>query len=279
MPRSACRQVLVALLSFALPAVATDPAPLVLGVHPYLPPKEIQERFAPLAAYLGKAMGRPVTVRVGRNYDEHIAAIGKDQLDIAFMGPGAYVTLVRTYGPKPLLARLEVNGKPHLTGVIIVRRDSPLKSLPELKGKRFAFGDPQSTMSHTVPQRMLDQAGVPEKALAHHQFLGAHKNVALAVLAGDYDAGAVKSEIFDEYAPKGLRALATSAPVSEHLFVTRGNLPREQIEQLRRTLLGARTAPEGMAMLRAINKDTTNLVPAADGDYDGLRRLLGVKHP
>jgi phosphonate transport system substrate-binding protein len=266
---------LAALLSFAWPAGAADPAPLVLGVHPYLPPNEIQQRFQPLADYLGKVLEQPVTVRVGRDYDEHITAIGKNQIDIAFMGPAAYVALVRTHGPKPLLARLEINGRPQLTGVIVVRRDSPLRSLSELKGKRFAFGDPQSTMSHTVPQRMLDQAGVPEKALARHQFLGAHKNVALAVLAGDYDAGAVKSEIYDEYAAKGLRILATSPPVSEHVFVTRADLPREQIKLLRQALLTLRSSPDGPAILRAINRDATNLVSVGDSDYDSLRRLLG----
>lgn len=272
MTRRACRLLLVALL--VIPTAFAAEPPLILGVHPYLPPKEIQERFAPLAAHLGKVLGRPVVVRVGRDYDQHITAIGKDQIDIAFLGPAPYVTLVKTYGPKPLLARLEVNGKPRLVGVIVTRRDSPLRKLSELKGKRFAFGDPQSTMSHVVPQRMLEQAGVPEKALAGHKFLGAHKNVVLGVLAGDYDAGAVKSEVYDEYAAKGLRILATSPPVPEHVFVTRADLPREQIEQLRNTLLTLKSTPNGLAVLQAINKDTTNLVPVHDGDYDGMRQIL-----
>ncbi|MDH4134898.1 MAG: PhnD/SsuA/transferrin family substrate-binding protein, partial [Gammaproteobacteria bacterium] len=161
-----------------MPAAVAAESPLILGVHPYLPPKEIHERFAPLAAYLGQSLHRPVMVRVGRDYDEHSTAIGKDQIDIAFMGPAPYVALIKTYGPKPLLARLEVDGKPQLVGVIVTRTDSPLRTLAALKGKRFAFGDRQSTMSHTVPQRMLEQAGVPEKTLARHEFLGAHKNVA-----------------------------------------------------------------------------------------------------
>jgi phosphonate transport system substrate-binding protein len=268
----ACRLLLAALL--IVPTAFAAESPLVLGVHPYLPPKEIQERFAPLAAHLGKALDRPVVVRVGRDYDEHITAIGKDQIDIAFLGPTSYVTLVKSFGPKPLLARLEVSGKPRLIGVIVTRQDSPLRKLSALKGKRFAFGDPQSTMGHTVPQRMLEQAGVPEKALASHKFLGAHKNVVLGVLAGDYDAGAVKSEVYDEYANQGLRVLATSPPVSEHLFVTRGNMPPDQIELIRRTLLTLKPAPNGLAILHAINKDATNLVPVRDDDYDGLRQIL-----
>lgn len=271
----ACRLLLATLL--ILPVALAAESPLVLGVHPYLPPKEIQERFAPLAVHLGKVLDRPVVVRVGRNYEEHIVAIGKDQIDIAFMGPAPYVTLVKSFGHKPLLARLEVDGKPDLIGVIITRQDSPLQKLSELKGKRFAFGNPQSTMSHTVPQRLLEQAGVPEKALGRYRFLGSHKNVVLGVLAGDYDAGAVKSEVYDEYAARGLRVLATSPPVSEHVFVTRADLPKGQIDQLRRTLLALTSAPDGLAILRVINKDATRLVPVRDGDFDGLRQILSGK--
>lgn len=267
---------LLVTLLVSAPALAVE-SPLVLGVHPYLPPKEIQERFAPLAAHLGQTLGHPVIVRVGRNYEEHIAAIGQNRIDIAFMGPGPYLSVVKSFGPKPLLARLEVHGKPDLIGVIITRQDSPLRKLSELRGKRFAFGDPQSTMSHTVPQRLLEQAGVPEKALARYKFLGGQKNVVLGVLAGDYDAGAVKSEVYDDYAAMGLRILASSPPVTENVFVTRTDLPKRQIEQLRRTLLTIKSAPDGLAILQAINKNATNLVPVRDADFDGLRQILSGK--
>src|SRR3989344_2974191 len=126
--------------------------PLILAVHPYLPVKEIITRFTPLADYLGKEIGRPVAVRVGRDYEEHIVHVGKDRADIAFMGPSSYLMVVAKYGKKPLLARLETDGNPLFRGYFIVRQDSPLKSLADLKGKRMAFGDRGSTMRHLVPQ-------------------------------------------------------------------------------------------------------------------------------
>jgi len=264
----ACGQVAISV------AGAAGNEPALLGVHPYLPPAEIQKRFTPLANYLSTTVGKPVSVRVGRDYEDHIAAIGRNQIDIAFLGPSSYVEMTRRFGSKPLLGRLAVNGKPELTGVIIVRTDSTIRKLGDLKGKRFAYGDPQSTMSHIVPQGMLANAGVPDKLLARHQFLGAHKSVALAVLAGDFDAGAVKREVFDEYKERGLRALAISPPVSEHLLVTSNRVATKQVNALRRALLSLHSTTEGRAILGSIHREATAFVQVQDRDYNSLRQLM-----
>jgi len=248
--------------------------PLILAVHPYLPVKEIVTRFTPLADYLGKEIGRPVSVRVGSDYQEHIAYVGKDEADIAFMGPAPYVTMVAKYGKKPMLARLETDGNPLFRGYFVVRQDSPLKTLADLKGKRMAFGDRDSTMSHLVPQYMLEQAGVTLDKLADHKFLGSHNNVVLAVLSGDFDAGAVKDEVFDKYAKQGLRALVDTPYYSDHVFVTRSTLAPGMIQALRSAMLRLKDTPGGREILEAIKPHTTALVPATDTDYDNLRQVL-----
>lgn len=256
-------------------AYAAEPAqpPLILAVHPFLPRAEIQKRFAPLADYLGQRLGRQVQVRVGRDYEQHIEAVGMDTVDIAFMGPASYVKLVARYGPKPLLARIEINGKPILSGYIITSVNSALHNLSDLRGKRFAFTDPDSTMGSLVPQYVLQQAGVGLKQLGAYQHLGGHKDVALGVLNGDFDAGAVKSEVYDELAPRGLRVLAKLPNVSEHLFVACADLSAQQIALLRQALLQLKSAPQGPAILRAINKEMTAMVSVADADYNSLRTL------
>jgi phosphonate transport system substrate-binding protein len=259
--------------------IQAAPESLILGIHPYLPATEIHTRFQPLADYLGKILGKPIAIRVGRDYEDHIHAVGVKTVDIAFMGPAQYIKLVDEYGQRPLLARLEVNGKPELFGAIVVRQDSPLKTLADIKGHSFAFGDPDSTMSHIVPQGMLQEAGVPLSVLSTYKFLGAHKNVALGVLAGDYDAGAVKMEVLEEYASRGLRLLAKSPGVSEHLLVANPDMPGDQIEALRNALLNLKNAAEGERIMTAIHKGMTAMVPVADADYDSLRKLMHATEP
>lgn len=277
MPAMACRcQLLLAVIlgMFWANVAAESPAPLTLGIHPYLPAKELTTRFQPLADYLGKSIGRTITIRIGRDYEEHNRAVGTNAVDIAFMGPAEYVKLTDEYGPRPLLARLEVGGKPELFGAIVVRKDSPIHTLADLKGHRFAFGDPNSTMSHLVPRGMMAAAGVPLSALSEYKFLGAHKNVALGVLAGDYDAGAVKMEVFEEFAPRGLTLLAKTPPVSEHLFVVRPDMPAAQVAMLRQALLNLKNLPEGEGIMQTIHKKMTAFAPVTDADYDSLRTLI-----
>lgn len=267
----------VTIAAFVLSLVTTGTAgaaePLVLGVHPYLLPAEVVARFTPLADYLGRQLGRRVQVRVGRDYDQHIETIGADAIDIAYVGPASYVKMVARHGPKPLLARLEINGKPSVTAYIITRADSPLRKLPELRGKHFAFGDINSTMGTIVAQHVLRRAGVGLESLAGYRHLGSHRNVALAVLSGDYDAGPVRKEIYDELQPRGLRVLVKLPEVSEHLFVARSDLPAGEVVRLRQALIGLKNAPGGGAILQAIDKEVTAMVPVSDADYNSLREI------
>ena len=264
--------VFLALLIFTAGPVGAAEG-LSLWVHPYLPATELIKRFSPFADYLAKKIAQPISVQVESNYQAHLDRVGCGKADIAYIGPTSFMKMVEKYGPKPMLARLEISGSPVFYGMIVVRRDSAVQSLAELKGKSFAFGDPNSTMSHILPSYMLQQAGVMGSDLAEHAFLGSHRNVALGVLGGYYDAGGVKEEIFYEYKDRGLRLLAQSPPVSEHLFVTRSDLPEETVKRLRQAMLGIKRANVGPEILKPIKKTATGLVSVELADYDILREI------
>jgi phosphonate transport system substrate-binding protein len=253
------------------PGTARAGEPLVMGVHPYLPATSLLPKFEPLAEHVGRSLGRPVRVEISRDYEEHIRRVGTGEVDIAYMGPASYVKLAERYGEPALLGRLEIRGNPYFHGIIFVRDDSPVRSLEELGGKRFAFGSVTSTMGTLVPRHVLRQAGV---TIGEHSFLGNHDNIALGVLVGDFDAGAVKEETFSKYQPRGLRSLAVTPSISEHLFVASAGLPAETVAKLRTILLRMNEDEEGLGALRSIKGTVSGLVPATDGDYDNLRRIL-----
>ena len=265
---------LLLLCAGTLKAAEVAPGDLILAVHPYLPYSALQVRFEPLARYLAAGLDRPVKVRIGRDYEEHIDEVGRDQVDIAYMGPVSYVRLVQRYGAKPLLARLERSGRATQGGHIVVRNESPLRTLSDLQGHSFAFGAPESTMSSVVPQAVLAEAGIRLGDLRRVMRFRGYSNVALAVLSGQTDAGAVKNEVYEDFARLGLRSLTRLPEVSEHLFVTRADMPPAEIERLRELLLNLAQVPGGLEVLKAIHRDATALVPVSDRDYDNLRALL-----
>jgi len=247
---------------------AAEP-PLELWIHPYLPAPELVRRFTPLAHYLEKKTGRKIEVRISMSYEEHERRVGEDRADLAFIGPFGYIQMTKRHGSKPILAVVEGNGKTVFHGVIAVRQDAPFKTIKDLVGKSFAFGDKESTMGTLLPRIMLQQAGVGMDRLSRYSFLHSHNDVALAVLGGVYDAGGLKEEVFHEYAARGLRILAKSPPIPEHLFLAGKKLPAPLVENLRSALLQLKNP----AVLTSIQKTATGMAPATDQDYDLLRQL------
>lgn len=247
---------------------------LSLWIHPYLPATELVKRFTPLTTFLGDELGVPVELRIQKSYQDHIDIVGNDHADIAYLGPISYLKIIKKTAPKPLLARIEVRGTPFFHGMIIVRQNSPIKELKDLVGKSFAFGDPNSTMSHVVPRAHLKKAGITLDHLGNYEFIGSHHDVALGVLGGYFDAGAVKEEVFYEYEKRGLRVLAKSPPISEHVFVARSDLAPEMVKKLQQAFMAVNQYPQKDQILQSIKKSVTGFAPVVDQDYDALRDLL-----
>ncbi|MEO5367214.1 MAG: phosphate/phosphite/phosphonate ABC transporter substrate-binding protein [Magnetococcus sp. WYHC-3] len=251
-----------------------DANPLILGVHPYLPDAELRKRFRPLARYLSAALAQPVTIRIAANYQDHMLAFQAGRVDMAFVGPSLYVEIKRKQPNVPLLAQVEIQNQPFFHGHIVVSRSSPVQSLLDLRGRSVAFGDPKSTMSHLVPRKMLERCGITLSDFSRYRFHDDHRAVAMAVLNGEADAGAIKDEVYEQFRSRGIRSIAQSPPMAEHLFVGRSGLPTPVVLTLRSTLLSTRSSPEGLAALRAINASATGLITASDTNYDSLREIL-----
>lgn len=273
LPRHIALFALALTLVFCTAAAVAKQA-LILGVHPYLSQAEIKKRFKPLAEYLGNALEMPVRVRAGQSYQDHLHSLNKESIDIAYLGPSLYVETLQGRKQCQLLARLEAGGKPTFQGHIVVNEHSELSQIGDLKGKIFAFGDPYSTMSTLVPRAMLDQAGVALQDLAGYRHYTGHVNVALAVLGGDADAGAVKEEVYAAFRARGLRSLKTTPAISEHVFVTRANLQPALAKRIKALLLSIRSVEQVETLLKPIKKTATGMVPADPADYDNLRQLM-----
>lgn len=266
-----------AIISICLPLAVvadSDQDQLTICIHPYASSTVLYQAFTPLTEYLSEKLGKPLTIHIATDYESHITSIGTDKYGIGYLGPASYVNLVDRYGKKRILGRQAINGKPTFQGKVIVRQDSKISSLADLAGKRFAFGDPNSTMSHLVPRYMLLEAGIGVEDLAEYKFLGNHTNVALGVLSGDFDAGAVKEAVFYKYEPRGLKAIATTPALSEHLFVASDSMPESMVNVLRSALLEAHLSEQGLSAIQAIKPNISAFVPAQDSDYDNLREIL-----
>ncbi|HEA26075.1 MAG TPA: phosphate/phosphite/phosphonate ABC transporter substrate-binding protein [Ectothiorhodospiraceae bacterium] len=269
--------VLVATLLLSPIVVIGHESALVFGIHPYLPATKLVERFTPLSEYISSQIGRHVNIRVATSYQDHINAISQGEVDFAYMGPASYIKLTELNDNASLLGRLNFSGKDTFRGAIIVRSDSSITSLSQLSGKRFAFGDPNSTLSSLIPKRLLADSGVGLSDLSKYSHLKNHHNVALAVLLGKYDAGGVKEEVYKEYKSRGLKVLKWSPKIPTHPFVSSPKMTPKNIAELRQILYKLHLQPNGLEILQKIKKGTTSIVPANIRDYAGLRDLIKTK--
>lgn len=245
-----------------------------LGIHPYLPEQELHRRFQGMVSYISEQLGEPVKLKISKDYESHIEHAGNNAFDIAYMGPSSYIAMTSRYGKRPMLARLEVNNNPYFKGVVVVRKDSGITSLQQLAGRRFAFGSAHSTMSYIVPRYMLMKAGVGLDALESYKFLGNHRNVALGILLGEFDAGAVKEEVYEDFYGRGLVALKKTPAISEHVFIARNGIPASRLQKIRSLFLELSKTPKGQKILSAIKPGMTGLVAVTDQNYDNLRKMM-----
>jgi phosphonate transport system substrate-binding protein len=255
----------VALLG-ARPASAKDK--LVMGVHPYKPSVELHKMFRPIADYVSRKLGVPVELQFGKSYEDAAEKVGTGQFDFSFLGPNVYAKFGPRYQLKPL-AQIVNDGKPSFYGVIVTKKGSPIRSLRDLKGRSFAFGDRNSTLTHVVPLYMLLGENVRVADLKKVAFLGSHDNLALNVLAGTFDAAGLMPDIAAKY--EGLQVIATSPQLPEHVFVASASVDAALFATIQDALLTM-----DASLLKRIKGSVTGIQKVHERDFDLLREIMEV---
>jgi len=239
------------------------------GLAPTENALHMNRSFAPLCAFINKVLGRRLFIRLGESYEQAIEDLGSGRALLSYQTPSTYVEAHERFGTQPLVVPL-TKGEPFYHSAIVVRADSGINSLAELRGKRFAFGDAKSTGSKAMPESMLKASGIGLGELATHGFVGSHDNVAKAVLQKNYDAGGLMLSTAEKYAGQGIKIIATSAKIPQFPVCAAPQLSAEEREKL----IQALTALKDPQILGALGAHVTGFARISDSDYDGVRAML-----
>lgn len=254
---------------------ASELSPLHFSVPPYDTPSRLVERYQPLVAYLSENLGRPVRLNVATSYSEQVRQLVRGAVDLAYMGPTSYIRAHDRYGQGAReRARLVAVESPYV-GVIVVRRDTPIQTVGDLRGRTFAFGAHHSFASHYVPRAMMMRAGVGLSDLTDYAYLGRHERVVLAVLHGDYDAAGTTRGIAEKYRLRepGLRILEHSPPLPPLAVVARPGMKESLFQAVREALIDP--GPQGLDALRLLG-GAVSFSEADDEDYQLARAVVEV---
>ena len=98
-----------------------------------------------------------------------------------------------------VLTKINADGSFGYHSIGFARIDRNIKSLDDMKGKVFGFGDPNSTSGYLVPSFELKQNGYdPDEYFSQANFAGGHEQGVVAVLNDQYDAGVTWSSMVGE---------------------------------------------------------------------------------
>jgi ABC-type phosphate/phosphonate transport system substrate-binding protein len=252
--RNAMLNRLVALLAAAAAALASPAAmaefvfAVTEGVTYQATPKEIREKFEPLAEVVAKALRREVRVVLVPAYDDARAGLAKQEFDLAFIHP-AHVSLaaVKT-GRYRTLAW--TSGFTEYTVSLIVKPESTIKSLDDLKGRTLVTPDPDSITAVMV-RAMLRTGKIGEKELRvrttrYQDAVPFYLDYSFADVGATAARAVVKS-----WTDKGGKVVVNSRPVPIKQLIVSTKLSNEEADRVREALIALSATDAGKKVLSA----------------------------
>lgn len=173
---------------------AREQPSLVFAVAPVISPERNIEDYQELAGYLAKELNKPVRIIQRKTYHEinELLRIGK--VNLAIICTGAYLHAMESNIPLEIISVPVHKGEIYYHSLIVVRFDSQINSIMDLKNKYFAFSDPLSLTGYLYPIYVLLKNGfTPENFFSNTMFTYSHEGAINVVLDKITDAAAVNN--------------------------------------------------------------------------------------
>ncbi|MGC8908370.1 MAG: phosphate/phosphite/phosphonate ABC transporter substrate-binding protein [Desulfomonilaceae bacterium] len=251
---------------------------LRVAVGAMVSPKETFEAYRDLLAYLGERIGERATLVQRKTYAEVNQGLASGVIDVAFICTGPYVVARKTDEVR-LLAVPQVRGKTTYQAHLIVNANSSFRNLQDLRGKTFAFTDPDSNTGRLVPVAWLSQMGEkPETFFEKTVYTYGHDNSILAVSRNLVDGAAVDGLVWEylrEKSPEAVdktRVIKKSEPYGIPPVVCSRHLDSQKQERIQKMLLTMHDDHRGREILRQLMID--RFVIPEKGLYDSAATLL-----
>ena len=209
-----------------------------------------------LAERISDRLGRPVELVVGTSFDQ----FERGDADLGVICGLPYVWLADRHPSPveplaaPVLSGARYGGRPIYYSDVVVRRDSPITCLEELRGRSWAYNEPASHSGHTVTSRLV-HSGRGDAAAIDSQVL--------AIELRDHPRLA-----------DGLRAIGTFGPSTIQPVVAASRLPDQLKDQVREVLVTLAGDPAARPVLAYGLID--RFTPVGDAAYDDIRAMLAT---
>ncbi len=201
-----------------------DPSTLVFSYTPVEDPAVYENVFSEFIEHLAKVTGKRVRWYSAESYAAQVEAIRSGRLHIAGVASGPTPYAVNLAGFVPLVAMEKFDGTTGYTLQLITHKDSSIRGVADLKGKRVAHVSPSSNSGDTAPRVLFSAMGVVPGKDYEVLFSGKHDNSIMGVVNKDYDAAPVANNVVTRMAgrnmfkPDDIRVVYESRPFPRTAF-------------------------------------------------------------
>ena len=227
-------------------------------VVPQLTAAKIYTTWSPLLQRVGQEAGLCFELRVSPTIPEFEQRLLKGEPEFVFLNPYHAVLAQQKKKYQPLLA----DSQDLLTGILVVRTDSSIKNLEDLKGKSITFPAPNAFAAS-----LLIRAELAKKKIdIHPVFVKTHSNVYRSVIGKDAMAGGGVNNTLDNEAPEvrqQLRVLYETPAYTPHPIATHPSVPAAVRERFLKAMLKLTQDEEGRKLLDDINLNKPQAVTYA----------------
>ncbi len=246
-----------------------------MGFVPLKNSEKLVEDLKPISDYLSERLGVKVEAFTASNYIGVVEGLGSGSVDFGIIPPFSSLLAQKQSNAKPILTSKGKTGKPGYTAELYVRKDSGIKSLQDVKGKKVAFVDPSSSSGYIYPGAMLVEAGLNLDKDISYQFSGGHDKSLQLLLNKDVDVIATFDGVEDRYAkdfPQAktdIQKLATSDMIPGVMVTTSSKMDKELQEKLEKALRDIENDPK----MKELFTKMFSITGFTDVDQDAYKKV------
>lgn len=284
MRREFFKKVGVATLALTLSALTLNanpnnwPKEINFGIIPVAGSTSLKDTFGGLITYLEKTLGVKVNMQTASDYAGVITAMQYKHIELAYLGPKSYVEAARRANAEAIVTEVDAESNlPGYYGMIITKKGSGLKTLEDIKNKKWAFTSTHSTSGTLVPSVMFSKKGIdPKTYFSNVVYSGGHETSILSVKAGKIDAASTNNIDFNRGVGRNWKRddfnviwksdIIPGAPIA-----VRGDLPTS----LKMALKGAFISYKDKDGLEKMKNK--GFIAGFDSTYDSVRELIKLK--
>lgn len=228
---------------------------LVMGFVPHKDGDKLIEEIAPLEEMLSKELGMKVKGFTASNYVSVVEGFGSGEVDFGIIPPFASVLATNEFKARPVLVVVNKKGETTYKSQILVRKDSGIKSIEDLRGKKVAFVEASSTSGYLFPAALLKENGIDPKNDIQPIFAGGHDKALQLLLNGDVDVATTFVDVRVRYskefpdAMNQTEVLVYTDPIPGISVTVSAKMDEKTVEKVQNALIAIASTDEGKELL------------------------------